>query len=342
MRKIYLFIGLVILATGSYLVFNQKQKDINSDLIPIRIGYNTESVTNASIIIAYDKGYLQKHGLSPKMIPLKSGREVMQAMVANQVEVGFGSFTNFMQALAKGAPMRVIAASASSPTFVFIRPNENINKFTDLYGKTVMASEGGINDLFFRLAMADQDIDLNKFHLVGDVERAYQVIALMNKKAVDALVASEQDSEAFIKAGAVVLPEWKTKSYAKKSLPRNSIVINTEFLNTQETVAEKFLDAIADAHRLINDNPSEAANIVSEHIKNKSAGAVVRLPLEIMEQWNNKEVINMIWQDPSITMKLAKEAKELGLIDKELTTQDVFDLRFENKLKATQKEIYGE
>jgi ABC-type nitrate/sulfonate/bicarbonate transport system substrate-binding protein len=164
----------------------------------------------------------------------------------------------------------------------------------------------------------------------------------MNKKAVDAVVVSEQDAEALIKAGAVILPEWEAKGYTEQFLPRNSLVINTEFLNQQELVVEHFLNAIADAHRLINSKPIEAANILSKHIKDGSAGAVIRSSEEIARQWESKEVINMIWQDPSVTMELAKKANELGAIDKELTTEDVFDLRFEDKLKAAQKEIYGQ
>jgi len=341
MKKIYLICGLIILFIGSYLIFAQKPNNGNSDLAPVRIGYNTESVTNASIIIAYENGYFQKYGIFPEMIPLKSGREVMQAMAASQVDIGLGSFTNFMQAMVKDAPMRIIAASASSPSFIFVRPNENLNKFTDLYGKNIIVSPSGINDLFFQTVMGKENIDLNKMQLV-DIERAYQTIALMNKKAVDAVVVSEQDAEALIKAGAVILPEWEAKGYTEQFLPRNSLVINTEFLNQQELVVEHFLNAIADAHRLINSKPIEAANILSKHIKDGSAGAVIRSSEEIARQWESKEVINMIWQDPSVTMELAKKANELGAIDKELTTEDVFDLRFEDKLKAAQKEIYGQ
>lgn len=341
MEKIYLFIGLVVLLVGGWLIVALKPKNIGSNFMPVRIGYNTESIANASIIVAYEKGYFQKHGISPQMVPLKSGREVMQALAADQVDLGIGSITNFMQAMAKGAPIRIIAASASSPSFIFIRPNENLSKFTDLYGKNVLVNASGINDLFFRLAMNEENIDLNKMQF-ADIERAYQVIALMEKKAVDAVIVSEQDAEVLIKAGAVILPEWETKGYAKRFLPRNSVVINTGFLNRQETAVENFLNAIADAHRLINGHPTEAADILSKHIKDGSGGAVIRLPEEIAGQWKNKEVINMIWQDPAITMELVKKARELGIIDKELALQDVYDLRFENKLTAAQKEIYGE
>jgi len=340
MKKIYLLVGLVVLFIIG-LFFFQKSKNIDSNLIPIRIGYSVDSVSNVSVIVAYEKGYFQHHGIFPQMIALKSGSEVMQALAAGQIDLGTGSFTNFMQAIAKEAPIRVIAASASSPSFIFIRPNENLNKLTDLSGKTILVNPSGINGLFFQAVMKKEEIDLSKMELVN-FEKAYQVIALMDKKVVDAVVVSEQDAEVLIKAGAVLLSEWETKGYTEKFLPRNSIVINTKFLDQQETIVENFLDAVVDAHRFIKTNSVEAANILSKHIKDGSDGAVIRLPEEIVQQWKNKEVINMIWQDPDITMELVRKATEIGLLEKELTLQKIFDLRFENKLKVVQKEIYGE
>ena len=79
-----------------------------------------------------------------------------------------------------------------------------------------------------------------------------------------------------------------------------------------------------------------------KHIKEGSGGAVVHSPEKIVKQWESGEIINMIWQDPIVTMRLAKKAKEIGIIDKELTIKDVYDLRFENELMVAQEEIYGE
>lgn len=341
MKKIYLLTGLVVLLIGGYFVFTQKPKDVASNLIPVRIGYGAESLVNASIVVAYEKGYFQEHGIFPKMVPLKSGREVMQALVAGQTDLGMASFTNLMQTMAKGAPIRYIAASASSPSYIFIRPNENLNNFIDLYKKNISVTSGGINDLIFRAAMDQENIDTSKMQF-AEIERAYLTAALIDKKAVDAVVVAEQDTEMMFRAGAIILPEWETKGYSKQAEPRNSLAVNTKFLNNQELIVGNFLEALIDAHRLINSNPAEAAELLAKHIREKSDGAVVHSPEKIAKQWENKETLNMIWQDPAVTMKLAKKAKELGLIDKELTIQDVFDLRFENKLKAAQKEIYGE
>ncbi|MFA5000402.1 MAG: ABC transporter substrate-binding protein [Patescibacteria group bacterium] len=340
-NKVILCVGFVAVMVGSYFIFFKTPHKTNSNLIPVRVGYNTESVTNASIIIAYEKGYFQAHGLDPQMVPLKSGREVMLALAAGQVDLGIGSFTNFMTAMVKGVPIRIIAASASSPSFVLIRPNEGFNNLADFYGKNILVNASGINDLFFRSVMNRENIDVQKINFV-DIERAYQVIALMDKRTVDAVVVSAQDTEKLLEAGAVVLPNWEEKGYDKEFLPRNSIVVNTEFLNQHEPETAAFLEALIDAHYLIHNTAPEAARLLSNHIKESSGGAVIRSPEEIVSQWDNKEVINMIWQDPSITMNLASKAKEIGAVDQEPTLQDIYDLRFMDKLVIAQKKIYGD
>lgn len=333
------YAAAVLIALLLIAFFAAKPKKEEPSVDKIRIGYNTESLTNASVIVAYEKKYFEKNGLLTEMVPLKGGKEVRQALAAGQVDIGLGGFTNFMTAMAAGAPMKFIAASASSPSYVFVRPGENVNKIQDLYGKTICSGAAGINDIIFRIVMEKEGINVEKMKFV-DIERELQVPALMEKKAMDAVVVSDQDTEMLLKAGAVVLPEWESKGYAEFDEPRNSIVVNTDYLAMNEKAVEKFLDACADAHRLIASNPDEAARLLADHIRKGSDGAVNHLPEVIAEKWKNKKTVNMIWQDPSVTMELAKKAADMKLIDKYLSLSDVYDLRFENKLKKIQSEMY--
>lgn len=337
--KKWLYAGIALIAILSIAFYIARPKKANQ-ANKIRIGYNTESLANVSVIDAYEKKYFEKHGLSPELVPLKGGKEVRQALAAGQVDIGLGAFTNFMTAMAAGAPMKFIAASASSPSYVFVRPGENLNNFKDLYGKTICSGAAGINDIIFRMAMEKEGINVEKMNFV-DISREFQVAALMEKKAVDAVVVSDQDTEMLSKAGAVILPEWEKKGYTKFEEPRNSIVVNTDYLAKNEKLVENFLDACADTHRLIAKNPEEAARLLADHIRRGSGGAIDHSSESIVQKWKNKDTVNMIWQNPSVTMELAKKAKDMGLIDKELTLSDVYDLRFENKLQAIQSEIYG-
>ncbi len=350
MKKwLYLGVVLILLFLIIFFVKQTKKEGVNNEVNnevnkeindKIRVGYNTESIMNASIIVAHEKGFFEKNGISANLVPLKGGKEVRQAIVADQVDIGLGAFTNFMTAMEVGAPIKFIAASASSANMILVRPNENINKFEDLYGKKICSGIAGTSDIGFRIAMEKEGVDVNKMEFI-DIEREFQVAALMTKKAVSAVVVSEQDVNMLTQAGAIILPEWESKGYSQSKMPRNQLAVNTDFLNSNQKTVEKFLDAYADAQKFIVANPEESARLISEHIKEGSGGAVNHLPEKIVEDWKNKKIVNMIWDDPMITIELAKKAKEMGLVEKELLLNDVFDLRFENKLKSLQAEIYG-
>jgi len=337
-----LLLAVVVITSGYglYILKNKNNKNVGSEISEIRIGHTVDSLTSAAVVIAYENGYFQKHNLQPKIVLLKNGKEVAQAMAAGQVDIGMGGIANFAPAMAKGAPMRFIAASAASPSYIFVRPDANIKNFSDLYGKTISLQSNGINDLIFRTAMGQEKIDTKKMKFV-EIERAFNVTALMDKKVVDAAVVADQDVDMFLKAGAIILPEWVIAGYSKKAEPRNSVAVDSNFLNRHEVTVRNFLNAYIEAQRFIKENPEKAAITVADSIKKNSGGAVSRDPETIASQWQNKKTINMLWQDPAITMDLVHKSKEIGSIDKELLLEDVYDLRFAKELKIAQEEIYG-
>lgn len=340
MSKKYLYpIVAVIVLTCFIFIYSSEKTDNASDR-QIRIGYNVESLNHASIIIAYEKQYFQKHGLSPSILPLKGSGEMRQALISGQIDIGAGGMSNFLPAMAKGAPIKLLAACSASPNYVFVRSDGEIRSFKDLYGKTVSVNPGGISSLIFKMTMNDEGVDTEKMSFT-DIEKAYQVLALIHKKTIDATIVSEQDAEILTKAGAVVLEEWHTKKYDERDTIRSSIAVNSIFLDEHESLVEDYLDALIDAHRLIQSDPIEAARVLAKHISEGSAGAIQYKPEYIVKSWDSKSLTNLIWQDPEITMNLVRETKRVGQIDRDLSLDEVFDLRFAEKLSSAQLEIYG-
>lgn len=337
-------LAILILAAGYYVYFkktNGPEEEKTQNLSEIKIAYSTESLQGASIVIAFEKKYFEKYDLSPKMIPLKGGREVVQAMISGQAEFGTATIVNFVPAMAKDAPIRIIAGPVSSPAYVLVRPNENIKSFTDLYGKTIAVPPKGANELALKVVLSEENVDVSKIKLLN-IEKTYNMSALFGTKEADAVVVSEQDVEQLMKKGAIILPAWEEKGYLKNMPPRNFIAANEDFINQHEDIVRRFLEACIDAERLIKNNPQEAAEILAEHTKKESGGAVNYEAADILEKWQNKTIVNALWQDPSVAMRFVEKAKEVGIIDKELTQSQAFDTRFRDMLEAAQNEIYGE
>ncbi|MFH2063541.1 MAG: ABC transporter substrate-binding protein [bacterium] len=341
-KRTYFLLGLgalIVLALGFWLAStNQPEEIVDSGLFPVNVGYNAQSIGNVSIILAQEMGYFEDHGLSVQLLPLKSGSEVRQALVSGQVDLGLAGFTNFLNVMSQGAPLRVITTTIASPSYVFVRPDGELRNLSDLVGHDVVA--GGTTNLSLRQALKEQGVDPSKV-TISNLDRSYQVTALMDKKAVGAVLVSEQGVTDMVAAGAIILPEWDEKGYADRYMPRNSLVVNTDFLNQHEAEVRGFLAAMVDSQRLIRDNPDEAARLLCDHIRQVSGGALDYRPEDIVQTWRNGDISNMVWQDPTVAMGLADMAFETELIDHPLTMDEIFDLRFETELSAWQNEIYG-
>lgn len=346
MKKILFatMLAVLIIAAGSYVSFkkmNGTKEEKAQNMPEIKIAYSPESLQDVSIIIAYEKKYFEKYGLTPNMIPLNGGREVVQSMVSGQADFGTATVVNFLPAMVEDAPIRIIAGPVSSPAYVLVRPNENIKSFTDLYGKTIAVPPKGANELALKVVLSDENIDVSKIKFLY-IEKTYNTSALFDTKAADAVVVSDQDTEQLMKRGAIVLPAWEEKGYLKNMPPRNFIAANEDFINQHGDIVKKFLEAYIDSERLIKNNPQEAAELLAAHTKRESGGAINYEVEDILKKWQNKTIVNAIWQDPSIAMKFVKKAVEVGIIDKELTQSQAFDTRFQEMLEVAQNEIYGQ
>ena len=334
--KKYIYAAVSLLVVLAAIIFWPGSDSNSNEVDKIRIGYNAQSINSSVLSIANKKGYFQNHGLNVEILPLKGGEEVRLALIAGQIDIGLAGLADIMPLLTGGVPIRIIAPATAAPTYMFVRPGENIKTFQDLYGKTVLVSTGGTNDLIWHAAMSKENIDIKKIKTV-DVERAYRVTALMNQRLADAAVVAEQDASALLEAGAVPMEEWEAKGYTHP-VSRGSIIVNVDFMNKNEDLMNKFIDGYSDAHRLIKDDPYEAANIVVGQIREVSGGAINHSADVIREQWTGGGLKNVIWEDPVSSMDLVVQGKLTGLIDRDLSMEEIYDLRFEDKLKSLQQE----
>src|SRR3989344_1894885 len=333
-KSIYIIVVIGIVIIGAILL---KDKPITNS--EIRIGYSAQSLGSSAIVVASEGGYFKKHDLEVMMVPMKGGAEVRLALIYGHIDIGSAGMVDFIPIIASGVPARVITPMSLSATYIFVRPDSNINSFRDLYGKTVSVSPGGSDDVPFRVAMDKDNIDVSKINFI-DIEGPYRVSTLMQRKLSDAAIVGAQDASRFIEEGAIVLPEWENSQHFKQLQPRTSILVTTAYLNENQDLLDKFFDAYGEAHALIKNDPFAAAILVSEDIIEQTNGAVDYSPDTIVSEWNSS-VINTVWQDPKIGMEMVKKSKELGITDKDLSLEDIYDLRFADKLKKLQEEIYG-
>jgi NitT/TauT family transport system substrate-binding protein len=96
--------------------------------------------------LGQNAGFFKKHGLVLDIFYTQGGGETQQAVIAGSADIGTGVGTfNTFGAFAKGAPIRVIAATHTGANDLtwYVRADSPIKDHKDLAGKTVAYSTAG-------------------------------------------------------------------------------------------------------------------------------------------------------------------------------------------------------
>jgi len=306
----------------------------------IRVGYSINSILHAPIVIAIEKGFFNKEGIKVVPVPLQSGKEIQQALGTGAIDFGFAAVTNYFVPISVGAPIKIVAFSDLSSTKMFVRSDSGIRTFEDLKGKKIAYRQGAGIDFGMNLVFNRENIKPSDVQFV-DIDRPLRLIALTEKKIVDATTISYYEIDTYAKAGAIELPEWVEKGYDKFLVPKTVLAMNTNFskIHTKET--DEFVSAFIEAHAFIKNNTEEAAKIVSEHITKGTDGVISPIPSEIVKSWDTEDYIPTLWQDPLILVEMARVFADIGGIDRKLTQDEICDSIFEGKLKEADEIFYG-
>jgi ABC-type nitrate/sulfonate/bicarbonate transport system substrate-binding protein len=335
MKKMYFIItGIILVLLLTILIVSLvKPKEATT----LRLGYNAGSLSHAPIFLAYDLNLFEKYNITAELIPLKSGKEIQQALAVGQIEIGATGVAQFFNPISKGAPIKVISFLSNGPSKLYVRPN-NITKFSELENKTIASTPGSLSTLTFLSILKRENIDTNAITIL-DIDPAYIPIALMDKKIIDATVVGGGKDELYIKAGSIVLKEWDEKGYSEESYPRSVIGVNTNFSENNLDIIKSFILIFIETQKYIKEHPNEAALLIAEHIKKDSANAIVYTSDEIINLWGTENYL--LWGDQNVVVMLSNTAKDLGQISKSLTINEIFDLKFEDVLRKSQEEIYN-
>ena len=106
-------------------------------------------------------GFFEKQGLTPEIFYTAGGGETLQAVISQSAQIGvsLGS-SGAIGAFAKGAPLRIIGASAiGSAVYWYVRADSPIKTMQDIAGKTLAYSTTGSGSHSVALQVRSRGID---------------------------------------------------------------------------------------------------------------------------------------------------------------------------------------
>ncbi len=217
--------------------------------------------------VSYIKEIAPKCGIQVDEKVFAKGLDVMQAIIAGELDVGTTASEAAISGRASGAPIFVVAGFAKGGARLVARPGVNIKGIKDLKGKKVGVTRGGIQEV---LLMAElQAAGISADSAPGkDVQLIYLPFADLNQalmgKNIDAMMQSEpQSSQAINKGfGVEVMKPYDTPI----GEPVRTMVMTEKFYNTRRELAEKFMRCFVQSTKTFIDNKALAEKYVREVI----------------------------------------------------------------------------
>lgn len=217
--------------------------------------------------VSYIKEIAPKCGIKVEEKIFAKGLDVMQAIIAGELDVGTTASEAAISGRASGAPIFVVAGFAKGGARLVARPELNIKTVKDLKGKKVGVTRGAIQEV---LLMAElQKAGLSADSAPGkDVQLIYlsypDLNAALLGKNIDAMMQSEpQSSQAINKNfGVEVIKPYDTPI----GEPVRTMVMTEKFYKEKRPLAEKFMKCFVEATKTFIDNKALAEKYVRETV----------------------------------------------------------------------------
>jgi NitT/TauT family transport system substrate-binding protein len=217
--------------------------------------------------VSYIKEIAPKCGIKVEEHVFAKGPDVMQAILAGELDVGATASEAAIQGRANGAPIYVVAGFAKGGARLVARPDANIKSVKDLKGKKVGVTRGGIHEVLLAAELSKAGLTWSE-QPGKDVQLVLLAFADLNQallgKNLDAIMQSEpQSSQAINKGyGVEVIKPYDTPIGA----PVRTIVMSEKFYKEKRATAAKFMNCFVQATKTFIDNQPVAEKYVRESV----------------------------------------------------------------------------
>ncbi|MDG5496588.1 ABC transporter substrate-binding protein [Niveispirillum sp. BGYR6] len=193
------------------------------------------------------------------------GPDVMQAILAGELDVGATASEAAISGRANGAPIYIVAGFAKGGARLLATPESGIKNVADLKGKKVGVTRGGIQEVL--LAAELDKVGLTWSDKGGkDVTVTYLNYPDLNQalllKQLDAIMQTEPQSAQAVSAGfgLEIIKPYDTPIGS----PVRTMVMSEKFMKEKPELAQKYMACFVKATKSFMDSPATASKFVRE------------------------------------------------------------------------------
>lgn len=208
--------------------------------------------------VAADQGFWKDHGLEVQLQFFNSGREALDALLANQAEVMSVSETPPMHAVIQGHDIYWVGTVTQHQEAKLTYNSSVITNAKDIIGKNVATQPGTNSDYYMYLWLENYDIKPEQINIVS-MKPPTMVQGILQGE-IDAFFAWEPHNYKAYSQAPDSLKNWETSLYSG----RHSIIMNQDYVKNNPEVVEKLILGFIDAENYIKGNPESAKEIVAK------------------------------------------------------------------------------
>ena len=217
--------------------------------------------------VSYIKEIAPKCGIKVEESTFAKGPDIMQAIIAGELDVGATASEAAISGRAKGVPVYVVAGFAKGGARLVARPDAGIKSVKDLKGKKVGVTRGSIQELLLAVELGQNGLTASDAP-GKDVQLIYlsypDLNAALLGKNLDAIMQTEpQSSQALNKNfGVEVIKPYDTPI----GEPVRTLVMSEKFYKEHRPAAEKFMRCFVEATKTFIDSKATAEKYVTQTV----------------------------------------------------------------------------
>ncbi len=306
---------LVIALSGAYL---SEVYSYNHPKDTVRIGYLANDQHSLALAIATAKGMFEAEGIKVELQQFNVGADIVIAMAAGQIDVGYVGIAPATMAIDKGMPLKIVAAVNGEGSGIVISKNSTINNLTDFEGNTlVIPSKGSIQDILLNYLLQKNDIN-SKSMDIREMQTSLMPEALQSGKIGGYIVwepyVTKADSGGYGKTFMYSDEIWENH-------PCCVIIASDNFRQNNPDKLKKILKIHQNATDYIYSNSDDAGLILSKQFK-----ISVSTEKEVLSHIKFVSVPDEDFINDSL--KIMSIQRQLGYVEHNITLDRIFDLRY--------------
>ena len=316
-KKIVLF-GFVILAVVVFVVVNLSKSKMPEE---VTIGYSALRIS-LPIFVAQDKGFFAEEGLKVKLERFDTAQPLMQSLVAGNIQVGgYTALPITYTAMLRGKTDLYFVTSMledqNHRISSLIIPKNSAENFSyaDLKGKKVGILPTVAYKVWLEELLKNKGVDVKSVEII-QLDPSLQANVLQSKQ-VDALFTNDPVATTILQKGIgrLISNEVELPKIFGEPFLFGSLNIRKDFADKNPSVTKKIISALNKAVTFVNDNPTEAKQILKNYLSDTQKPFADFYPDALYQK--STEVDSKAFQ------QIADQYHLLGIIDGDLMVEDL-------------------